>query len=885
MGPTKARPTGGKAKPDACHQGAAAKRNYKKTCARVPWRTCILIALICLVMTFDVAAAAAASGAGAGGHTAGGTAAAAMLAALTLGRASTLAQTPADENSLREILRFLGNAYPQMQGPINNVLRGQSRDAVTEGAGDTVAPPPPPPPTQPPVATTAATAGPSSSTPAYSPEQAKADAQAQLDGVQNLLDYRNFVNAFGDTDDESFPRLQKIINSFRAFLRTNVNANPPQPLAIAGMERQGKTPAIEYCTKMALQMGMAVLIGVAPTKVAPVKDMRRKLGQSGFDAHGITTTLADRYLDDDSIRNSPVAHVMIFAITSPTDYDKAAAFVQAHAQQGRRTIVILDECDELVMGKGRSTVEQNASLYATPDRRHDQGAEPHEGDSDSDSSATQPDDDDDDDGRDVMQRVYDVAESEKRFKERLQPKCFIILVTATFAACWLKTVGFFKEHEILQTLRIRESPGYAGVLDMEIPEGCEASGKSCFDIEASAPPPTTTTPTTLSAETPPMSTPSASQPTPAIKMMQNWLERKNPSDGVEIEHRHKTKRITVMQGGRQQVRSVPETLTVHGSLFLSISSRVAASGGAFEIAQKAMNFVEQHYPDRHDRVLFICFVGDPWAYIGGNTYRLNKGDSLEDMVSSMRANPDVDGFDRICFIGWNLTRRAMTASIQDRGHLYTPMYAIVHFPQQGKLDAESQRLLRAGHDFGAYVKPANYKIWVCARKRRLERLKKYRRFENEAIADNEVSPKAFAQFKSLMKVRENGLEYDSVSKRNRPLGILGRDEPEAKRCRRISTRIEEEIVKPFEAWLHTNKELAESTASEYARHVKRVLIKMTADKPLEDGKMMLEEAINELVAMDEYKSLLDELDVGGKGHTNNTKKALKNFKEFKLSGK
>ena len=134
---------------------------------------------------------------------------------------------------------------------------------------------------------------------------------------------------------------------------------------------------------------------------------------------------------------------------------------------------------------------------------------------------------------------------------------------------------------------------------------------------------------------------------------------------------------------------------------------------------------------------------------------------------------------------------------------------------------------------------------------------------------------------SLMKVRTYQLDDSFVGKQKRPLGLLGQDEPEAKRRRQISTRIEgflmlleEEIVKPFEAWLHnkesalhqallyTNKELAESTAREYARHVKRVLINMMADEAPEDGMRTAEEAINEL-----YKSLLDELDVGGQEHT------------------
>lgn len=628
-----------------------------------------------------------------------------------------------------------------------------------------------------------AAAGPSSSShPTYTPAHAKADAEEQLRQVPNLSEYRNFVTAFGNTDGVSFPRLQKIINSFSAFTNQNrLTADlPPQPICIGGMERQGKTPAIEYCTKIALGMNMAVLIGVAPTKVAPVKDMRGKLAQSGF--RGITTTLAPNQLDRD-YPNSSCAHIMIFAITTPTDIKKARGFVNDHMQQGRRTIVILDECDELTMGKGRSKMQHDINVFSHFDGDPPSDSDDSSNSNDSDDSDLIYDHEDDGDSRDRKTWLKDVAESEKLIAELLQPKCLLVLVTATFSACYLKYVGFFRKDEEMVTIRIRDSPGYAGVMDMEVPYGCDLSRKSKLNDF---------TPTS-----------------PVGCMLKHWLDGSNPSDGTTIHHRI----------------DPAKTLKVKGSLFISITSRVGASGGAFDIAKNAMHFVKENYAAMFPRVLFICFVGYPRAYICGEEYELPecKGASLEDMVDCMRTRLDVDDFDRICFIGWNLTRRAMTGTFVARGCLYTPMYAVVHFPQGGKIDADSQRLLRAGHDFNLFIKPDNYKIGVCCIPKKLDELKHYRKFENEALADNEENPKTFKDFIDSVEVRKHALEHKRVGKRNQTMRHFGVEEPEAKRRKQISHL----YVGPYKEWLVSMFEV--STSERYADGLSRVIEQLGED--------------------------------------------------------
>ena len=105
---------------------------------------------------------------------------------------------------------------------------------------------------------------------------------------------------------------------------------------------------------------MPVVIFCAPTKVAPVRDMRQKLSRSGFDSFGVTTTLRGKN-QADLPPNSNLPYIMVAALTSQKDIKEVRRFIDDHRNWGRKPIAILDECDELCMGMGQSTVHIDAA--------------------------------------------------------------------------------------------------------------------------------------------------------------------------------------------------------------------------------------------------------------------------------------------------------------------------------------------------------------------------------------------------------------------------------------------------------------------------------------------------------------------------------------------
>lgn len=111
----------------------------------------------------------------------------------------------------------------------------------------------------------------------------------------------------------------------------------------------------------------------------------------------------------------------------------------------------------------------------------------------------------------------------------------------------------------------------------------------------------------------------------------------------------------------------------------------------------------------------------------------------------------------------------MTATFNRPGKLITPLYSIVKFSSTGKLDAEAQRLLRIGHDFGLYAKPEGYRMDVaCPQEEKLEDLKKYLALESEMFEEQEEDPKKYREF--LLRL---GKEIESRSLLGHRIGKPG----------------------------------------------------------------------------------------------------------------
>ena len=598
----------------------------------------------------------------------------------------------------------------------------------------------------------------------------------------NLPFHRDFRLGFGlDGSQERKDKMNKIIDGLRRFhdrcarhLVVDLQAPVPgrrevppvctQPFSIYGAEREGKTNAQFSAQRAALDMGFAAVVFVAPTKVAPVVDMHTKLFTAGFE--NIKSTVADGKLPYGITSDTNYPRILVCAATNPADITKAGDFIRSNLERGILTVSFVDECDELVMGKP----SRNAQSVEYSEMS---------------------------DGVEVQVTVTDLAMSEKRFREVVQPYSMLFLITATYSGIHLKDAKFYIDDEPAVFIRVRKSEQYAGVANIKcpprwrLPENTNTSKEKIKDL--------------------------FQRRQPFDRVLSCFARRKNPSDGATLS--------SWLRPDDDPDKLAP--IGLRGTLFVSLSTLVNVEDGAHDwskvICKRLMELLRNDDGQSLGRPLVICFVGKPRVYTCSNQGRavgldLQSGLTIGEMViRAMQQWPD-NSFSHTAIVGYNLTRRAMTATYHLDGRLHTPMYAMVCFPKTSKLDADSQRLLRVGHDFGAYSMPRHYRIYAACEESKLGALKSYRKLEEQAFLAQERNPKTMAEFRDNIRVREHGLDGHHLTKRKLPMRNLGQQEPRAKRQRNHDT-----VYPGFIRYLRDVLDLADGTVNNYAAGLKRVM--------------------------------------------------------------
>lgn len=156
----------------------------------------------------------------------------------------------------------------------------------------------------------------------------------------------------------------------------------------------------------------------------------------------------------DSENSRAMSRVFVAALNTPRDINQAHEFIRDHAGDGRPTVAIIDECDELIMGRGRSSIKVNKEGTFLPELSDSEES------SESDSYSSDED-----------EHFERVAKSEMLFRLLIQPSSLLILVTATHLATYAKQISFFDLSKPATFLRARKSEEYVGVLQMTVPEG------------------------------------------------------------------------------------------------------------------------------------------------------------------------------------------------------------------------------------------------------------------------------------------------------------------------------------------------------------------------------------------------------------------------------
>jgi hypothetical protein len=139
-------------------------------------------------------------------------------------------------------------------------------------------------------------------------------------------------------------------------------------------------------------------------------------------------------------------------------------------------------------------------------------------------------------------------------------------------------------------------------------------------------------------------------------------------------------------------------------LFISCSPKVNVYGGVKDIAKEVCNTVDSWADVQgsgiHDskETMFVCFVGKPLVRFGNQWLKMPSGASLETIYNrtaqearkgsfgGLQLGPN-EPFSSVCkhvvLIGYNLTRRAMTAAFQpadEPGVLCKLQYGILTAP-------------------------------------------------------------------------------------------------------------------------------------------------------------------------------------------------------------
>ena len=181
--------------------------------------------------------------------------------------------------------------------------------------------------------------------------------------------------------------------------------------------------------------------------------------------------------------------------------------------------------------------------------------------------------------------------------------------------------------------------------------------------------------------------------------------------------------------------------------------------------------------------LCICCVGKPLVFFAGKSVKVASGTSFEDIYNKtahlarqgkfpgIRLEKNIP-FSSVCkhtiLIGYNLTRRAMTAAFtpaDEPNVLCKLQYLIFTGSKSITIDAVSQRITRASHDFIQHIVPNNYSVDVCMQPRLLDLLKVYRKMEDDMIEMQRRELNKHAIFRQKILVDRDKLNGIKISKR------------------------------------------------------------------------------------------------------------------------
>ena len=559
---------------------------------------------------------------------------------------------------------------------------------------------------------------------------------------KNTSPYSNFIHAFGDDTNEGVAsrrhemiQICKILFDFK-----KEKGKPGQPAILKGREREGKTVALFSITLAALLLEMRVVILCAPNKVAPVVDMVKKLERAGFPQMFATRhTLGVKATSEHGLQQCEVGNIFVAALGTIGDLKKVKSYINGQKKDGNFTVTLLDECDELTQGKGQQSMHiedrNDPSSYQTYIPLDSRG----EDDMDAPLPMSQQD------AARAKKRIEKLATACAFFGKEIKPMTQLFACSATLSGCILNPIGLFDNNEITRCFKVYPKPGFTGIERYSIPEGCELEADGNMSLNSF-------------------------QESGAVKkMLQNFFDRKNECDGTQflpIDH----------------TRAKPVNL--RGMLFVSVSNRVNGTGGVEDFVKAINNMSNSMYENKYkNSTLCICCVGNPLVFFAGKSVKVASGTSFEDIYNKtahlarqgkfpgIRLEKNIP-FSSVCkhtiLIGYNLTRRAMTAAFtpaDEPNVLCKLQYLIFTGSKSITIDAVSQRITRASHDFIQHIVPNNYSVDVCMQPRLLDLLKVYRKMEDDMIEMQRRELNKHAIFRQKILVDRDKLLGIKISKR------------------------------------------------------------------------------------------------------------------------
>ena len=633
--------------------------------------------------------------------------------------------------------------------------------------------------------------------------------------------YSKFLYAFGDETNEgcAYRRIEmeaigKLLLQFKADRGT-----PGQHAILKGREREGKTGALFSIALAALLLRMRVVILCAPNKVAPVVDMVKKLHQSGFHRwYSVKHTLGKKATEENRIPSAESGQIFVAALCTVSDLRRVRSYIEDERRGGKYTVTLVDECDEITQGKGGKSLDVERAEdpdayqeFIDPDRRgEDEEGIPHVR---SGSRASRQ-----------KSRKEQLAAASEYFKRHIHDKTQIIACSATLSGYILNPIGNFKSDVVTTIFKVFPKPGYRGIETFKIPERCQLETEGNLTLDQFR------------------------ESESVATLLKRFYERKNACDGKRL-----LLRRSPAPGPEPGPSGTSEagSVTLRGILFISCSPKVNVYGGYRDIAKAVCDIVTRWPVEecRHDpkTTLFVCFVGAPWVLFNGKWEKMTAGTSVEDMYNKteqkarngrfgdlgLGAN---DPLSKVCkhvvLIGYNLTRRAMTAAFRPASEpsvLCKVQYGILSTPKAVTIDTVSQRVNRPSHDFADHDVPDDYSVDVAMSPWILDMCQEYRKMEDDMVDTQREDPKPHCEFRQSIEVFARYLEKTKVSKRGIFMSELSRTGQAQRRREQLELELDQlPVLVEFKAWLQKQPvrpghadTLAASTVENYYARVRR----------------------------------------------------------------